>query len=310
MSTDDTNVAAADMIMCCASCGKAEINDIKLTPCDKCDLVHYCSDECQEQHRQQHEAICKLRAAELRDAILFKQPEESHLGDCPICYLPMPQENFKSLMRSCCLKTICNGCHYADAFRIDGKHNITCPFCRNGKDRLSKKSNYRKELMKWAEKNEPVALREIGKGCRNDGDLEGAFQNMKKAAGQGDAEAHFLLSDLFDKGLVSGVENEEEMANFHLAEAAIAGHPEARYCLGLVEMKNKQFDRAVKHWTIAATLGHDESIERLKKCYMDGHVSKDEFAAALRAHQAAANAMKSQKREEASWLFLRSYGEA
>jgi hypothetical protein len=32
---------------------------------------------------------CKKRAAELRDEILFKQPENTHLGDCPICFLPL-----------------------------------------------------------------------------------------------------------------------------------------------------------------------------------------------------------------------------
>ena len=75
---------------CCASCGMAEIDDVKLMPCDDCDLVRYCSDECQEDHRSTHEEACKKRAAELRDELLFKQPESSHMGDCPICCVPLP----------------------------------------------------------------------------------------------------------------------------------------------------------------------------------------------------------------------------
>ena len=34
------------MMMCCACCGVAEIDEIKLTKCDDCDLVRYCSNEC------------------------------------------------------------------------------------------------------------------------------------------------------------------------------------------------------------------------------------------------------------------------
>ena len=52
---------------------------------------------------------------------------------------------------------------------------------------------------------------------------------------------------------------------------------------------------------IAANLGHDGSLNVLKKAFMDGCglVSKDDFAAALRAHQAAVDATKSSQRDEA-----------
>ena len=49
---------------CCASCGIAEVDDIKLKECDGCDLVRYCSDECQRNHKLEHEEACKQRAAE------------------------------------------------------------------------------------------------------------------------------------------------------------------------------------------------------------------------------------------------------
>ena len=74
--------------MCCASCGIAEVDDVTLQKCDDCDLVRYCSDKCQQDHRPDHEAMCKERAAVLRDELLFRQPESTHLGDCPICCLP------------------------------------------------------------------------------------------------------------------------------------------------------------------------------------------------------------------------------
>eukprot|EP00984_Skeletonema_dohrnii_P024803 scaffold13949_cov67-Skeletonema_dohrnii-CCMP3373.AAC.2 len=76
---DDLEEAeAADMMMFCASCGIAEVDDIKLMTCNDCDLVRYCSDKCQQEHRSQHDAKCKERAAELRDELLFRQPESSY----------------------------------------------------------------------------------------------------------------------------------------------------------------------------------------------------------------------------------------
>eukprot|EP00985_Skeletonema_marinoi_P026737 scaffold20984_cov139-Skeletonema_marinoi.AAC.1 len=66
------------MMMCCASCGIAGVDDVKLKKCTACYLVRYCSVECQKEHRPQHKRACKKRAAELRDEILFKQPESTH----------------------------------------------------------------------------------------------------------------------------------------------------------------------------------------------------------------------------------------
>jgi hypothetical protein len=72
------------MCGCCASCGIAEVDDIKLKKCPACDLVRYCSEKCEQEHLPQHEEVCKKREAELRDEIVFRQPEGAHYGDCPI----------------------------------------------------------------------------------------------------------------------------------------------------------------------------------------------------------------------------------
>jgi hypothetical protein len=74
----------------CANCGIAQVDEIKLKDCDGCDLVKYCSDKCKEEHREQHEEECKKRASKLRNDDLFTQPDGTHLGECPICFLPMP----------------------------------------------------------------------------------------------------------------------------------------------------------------------------------------------------------------------------
>jgi TPR repeat protein len=120
---------------------------------------------------------------------------------------------------------------------------------------------------------------------------------LTKAAELGDVNAHYQLAVMYHEGI--GVEKDEKRELQHLEEAAIRGHPEARYNLAVTEWKNERFDRAVKHLIIAANLGYDDAIKILKQSYVRGHVSKEDFAAALRAHQAAVNATKSPQREKA-----------
>eukprot|EP00985_Skeletonema_marinoi_P001625 scaffold653_cov132-Skeletonema_marinoi.AAC.5 len=291
MSADQTE--AADI--CCASCDIAELDDIKLKTCDACDLVKYCSDKCQQDHQPQHELRCKERAAELRDEKLFRQPESTHLGDCPICFLPL-QLDLENSMMSCCGKMVCRGCDYANMLRErQARLQQTCPFCRRPLPNTQEEAvaNY----MKRVEKNDPVAMTHIGRKHYNNGDYESAFEYLTKAAELGDAIAHHCLSIMYREGL--GVEKDEKKGVYYLEEAAIAGHPKARYNLAGYEWDNERYDRAVKHYIIAANLGHDTSIQLLKESYAAGKVSKDDFAAALRAHQAAVDATKSPQREAA-----------
>jgi len=107
--------------------------------------------------------------------------------------------------------------------------------------------------------------------------------------------AQFNLSVMYRKG--QGVEKDEKMELYYLEEAAIGGDPYARHALGCDEEENGRFKRAVKHWIIAAKLGHDDSIQSLKEMYRSGGVIKEDFASALRGHQAAVDATKSPQRE-------------
>ncbi len=287
-------------MMFCASCGIAggDGDAIKLKKCNACYLVWYCSVKCQKEHRPKHKRACKQRAAELRDELLFKQPESSHLGDCPICYLPLSLKANTSKMAQCCSKRICDGCNFANQkCQFEGKLEIICPFCRHPVPSDDKTCN--RLLMNRVEINDPIALRQLGCIHEGEGDYKSAFKYLTKAAGLGDVMAHFELSGLYEKG--KGVEKDKKKEIHHLEEAAIGGHPIARYNLSRFEFINKRPNRAKKYTIIAANQGHDESLDALKKLFKatKGILSKDEFAAALRAHQAAVDATKSLQREEA-----------
>ena len=284
-------------MMLCASCGIAEVDDIKLKECDDCDLVRYCSDACQELHRPEHAGKCRKRAAELRDEILFKQPESNHFGDCPICCLPVPIDEQQTVFMTCCSKRICLGCIYTNQEReIKGRLQQKCPFCREpAPDRYEE---HNRRLMKRIEANDPAAMCEMGADIYNEGHYDSAFKYYSRAAALGNVLAHYHLSTSYREG--QGVEKNEKKHVYHAEKAAIAGHPEARYNLGCTEEQRGSFDRAAKHYIIAAKLGDDDSLRRVKDLYQSGIVNKDDFTAALRGYQTAINATKSPQREEAA----------
>eukprot|EP00984_Skeletonema_dohrnii_P023044 scaffold12161_cov81-Skeletonema_dohrnii-CCMP3373.AAC.5 len=284
-----------DMSSCCASCGIA-VDDIKLTTCDAdCKLVRYCSVACQRDHNPQHKEECK----KFSDELLFAQPESTHIGDCPICFLPFAiydgSGSIRKLM-TCCSKAICNGCCYANGLRERNASLDTCPFCRHPVP--TTKAEVVANTMKRVQVNDPVAMRQMGIRLNGKGDYGSAFEYLTKAARVGDASAHFHLSLMYWEG--EGVEKDEEKEVYHLEQAAIAGHPQARFNLGSIEWNNGSKERAVKHYIIAANLGYDKSVEFLKKGHSRGLVSKEDFASALRAHQAAVDAMKSPGRDAAA----------
>ena len=70
----------------------------------------------------------------------------------------------------------------------------------------------------------------------------------------------------------------------------------------------KNFDTAVKHWIIAAAQGHDDSISALMEVFKLGFLENEDLAFALRAHQAAVDAMKSPQRKAAE-EWARSIGD-
>jgi TPR repeat protein len=171
----------------------------------------------------------------------------------------------------------------------------TCPFCRTPVPETQVEID--RNCMKRIKAGDPVAMRQMGAKSENEGDSSAAFEYWTMAAKLGDAESHNQLATMYRKG--NGVEKDEKMKIYHLEKAAIAGHHLARYNLAMHEGENGRYERAVKHLIISANLGHDGSIQKLKESYTDGDVSKEDFAAALRAYQAAMVAMKSPQREAA-----------
>ena len=235
------------------------------------------------------------------DELLFQQPKCTHLGDCPICCLPLTQGKYSIFFFECCSKKICGGCWVANCSsrlslkKITKPENEICMFCRT--PATDKKDIRWDRLKKRIEVGDPIAMTSLGNELFDEGDYLGAFVHFSKAAALGYIDAHVSLSRAYSGG--AGVKLCEAIMVHHLEQAAIGGHPHARYRLAMHEEKNGRMDRAAKHCLISAKLGHNDALNTVKECYRSGIVSKEDFAAALRGHQAAIDATKSDQRTRA-----------
>jgi hypothetical protein len=229
-------LAASDEV--CASCGIAAIDDIKLKECGGgCNLVKYCSDNCQELHRDQHKEDCKKRKAEMRDKELFTQPNSSYMGECPICCLPLPIYMSKSTMMSCCCKYICIGCDHANQMRENEQGlEPRCAFCREPVP--DSEAECIKNVMNRIKKyNDPVGMTAMGKKHYREGDYGKALEYYTKAAELGDLGAHCGLGGLYLTGERVDVEKDMTKAIYHLEQAAIGGEPFSRRLLELMKQR-------------------------------------------------------------------------
>ena len=302
---------------CCAECG--EEGGVSLKTCKACMHARYCSAECQRNHWPKHKKQCKLRAAELRDEALFKDPPPKE--DCPICFLPMPINliNCMTLPPAtissvpiydfalaheelanettekcypCCGKSICTGCLHS--FRESGNAS-KCPFCNS--DRSSKTLEESVEqLMKRVGANDAGAMFAMGNQYHNGRtsliqDHAKAMEFYTRAAELGFSMASNNLGMLYHEG------GNMKKAKFHFEAAAMAGHEAARCNLGVIEYNSGNIERAIKHWTIAASAGSYNAMHEMRGFFEKGPVSRESIDSTLIAYNSSCNEMRSESRD-------------
>jgi len=237
------------MNACCAECGNIEGGGVSLKICKPCMQAKYCNAACQKNHWPTHKKQCKLRAAELRDEALFKDPPPKE--DCPICFLPMPKRLICCISLPpatissvpirdyaiantelanmateeyypCCGKTFCKGCVYSCCMSGNNK----CPFCnaeRIGRTDRELVADIRKRV----EANDAGAIWTLA-GSYYHGlyglqqDRTRAIDLYARAAELGFNKAHYHLGMLYHEG------GDLKKDKFHVEAAAMAGHDGAR----------------------------------------------------------------------------------
>ena len=259
---------------------------------------------------------CKLRAAELRDEALFKDPLP--MEECPICFLPMPinlincitlppatissvpiydfaiaNEELEEYF-SCCGKTICQGCVHSFNQTGNDDKNGKCAFCNS--DRNNTKEERVQEMMRRVNANDPNSICMLANSYHRG--LNGFQQDQTKtielyvrAAELGSSKAYGHLGNIYREG------GNMKKAKFHNEEGAMAGHEMARNNLGVIEYNSGNVERAVKHWTIAASAGEYLAMHHLKLCFERGHVSRESVSSTLEAYNNSCKEMRSEARD-------------
>ena len=307
---------------CCAECGKEEEEGCvaSLKACKSCMLVKYCNAECQKKHWPQHKIPCKLRAAELRDEALFKDPPQKE--DCPICFIPMPllliscvtlppatvtsvpitdfaneNEGLAKILTeqyyACCGKRICKGCIYS--FCAAGNHD-KCPFCNAERNINATEEERVQEILKQLEVNDANSMCVLANYYHHgNGGLQQdhakAMDLYNRAAGLGSSEAHFHLGIIYEEG------GNSKKAKICYEAAASAGHEMARGNLGVMEYDSGNMERAVKHWTIGASAGDYFAMQNLLVALKNGHVSRQSIDSTLDAYNNSCAEMRSEARD-------------
>ena len=293
----------------CANCGKEGTN---MNTCNKCKAATYCNASCKKKHRKQHKMDCEKRvaelheeqlererrAAELHDRELFKEPPP--IKDCDICMLPLPQLLSGWRYKSCCGKDICSGCIYAVSVRDAGVG--LCPFCRTPTPTTDEE--ILEQLKKRAEGGDVIAIYNMGCYYANGDyglpqDINKALEFWHRAAELGHAVAYYSIGGAYNDGI--GVRRDEDKAKQHYYElAAIGGDVDARCNLGYDERHTGNWDRALKHFILAAGGGEKESLSAIQEMFKTGHATKEDYTKALRAYQAYLGEVKSAQRDEAA----------
>jgi len=286
----------------CANCGKGEEESDKLKACTACNLVKYCNRECQIAHRPQHKKECRKRAAELHDVELFKQPPPE-VEDCPICFIRLPTLTSGRKYMSCCGKVICNGCAYAPRYDNQGNKvaEDKCAFCRTPAPKTQEEAVERLKKKFEADDAEAIYITGCYYAAGENGfpqDYPKALELYDRAGGLGYAGAYNNIGSSYQHG--KGVEVDMKKANHYYELAAMGGAVMARYNLGWLEENAGNADRALKHYMIAVRNGCAISLEETKDLYSNGHVTKDDYTAALRSYQEYLGEIKSAQRDKAA----------
>jgi len=286
-----------------------------MNTCNKCIMVKYCNAVCKKIHKKKHKKECEehvrrvvsqhneeLRiAAELHDEKLFKQPPPKE--DCPICFLRLPTLNTGWNYKTCCGKAVCSGCCYAPLYNNQGNEvdNQKCPYCRAPIPESNEEIVER--LQKRVEVGDPIAIYNLGIKYRDaeDGypqDHVKALELHHRAGELGNAMAYGSIGWAYDHG--EGVEVDKKKAIHCYELAAMKGDAISRYILGVNEENADNMNRALKHYMIAVTDGHAESLQEIQDLFTNGHATKEDYTKALRSYQEYLCEVKSRQRDEAA----------
>ena len=334
------NYPPINALVCCGNPGcnnneaeaedEAELFKPLSIMCPNCRTAHYCTVDCQQADRENHQQQCNQDAEKLKernewlernhnkentdndddivDELLFQAipPQD----DCIICTLPLPIDNMGTVYNSCCGNTICHGCWMKNSWvtKERGRQlipqrelDLRCPFCRKTTPASDNEFIIRnKKRMELNDSNAIfIASQYYKKGkCGLPQEPERAFQLCLRASELGNTKAYNNLGLFYKEGVV--VPKDMAKAKGYYEMAAKKGNIEARYNLGMGEMEKENYQTAGKHLLISAAAGDALSLVEIADCYKYRHVTKKEYITALTSYIQVQNDEYSIERKRAA----------
>mmetsp|Transcript_6540 Transcript_6540/g.8413 ORF Transcript_6540/g.8413 Transcript_6540/m.8413 type:complete len:297 (+) Transcript_6540:69-959(+) len=280
----------------CAACGKSS-NDLKT--CNACKLVKYCNVTCQKAHRPKHKTACKHRAAELHEKALFSPPPPKQ--DCPICCLPLPISKSDIQYQYCCGQHLCTGCIFFHMKEFLNQEVYNCPFCRMPAT-IDDDAEYLRRIHARIDAGDAEAMHCLG--CKYSDGEKGLTKNHQKAmewwskaAKLGLSTANRNIAAAYYDG--RGVPKDPKKEKYYHEIAAMAGHVSSRSVLGTIEYNEGHFDRAYKHWMMAAKAGCTYSLKEVQEGFENRFVTKEQYEEILVAFKDSVDEMQSVQRDHA-----------
>jgi len=210
----------------------------------------------------------------------------------------------------CCGKIICSGCIHAVITNFESPENRDnyvkmdaplCPFCRTPQATTEKEmiERYKQRV----DLNDANAIYNFGtfyyQGANGfSKNRAKALKFYHRAGNLGAISGYYNIGHAYFSGV--GVEKDNMKARHYTELAAIRGHAKARYHLGIMENKEGNKERALKHYMIAAGFGCNHSLKQVRALYMDGYATKEEYSTALRLYQTYLDEVKSDQRDAAA----------
>jgi TPR repeat protein len=192
----------------------------------------------------------------------------------------------------CCGKSICRVCTHSLA---TSGNNERCAFCNADRKSFTADESI-KAILKRVEVNDPGAIFVLAYSY--DYGLNGVQQDHSKAmelyaraADLGCSKGHNRLAGIYYEW------GNLKKSKFHSEAAAMAGCEYARSTVGYMEHVAGNVERAIKHWSIAASAGDYDSMNQLRRYFKEGLVSRESIDSILAAYNNSCAEMRSEARD-------------
>jgi len=158
-------------------------------------------------------------------------------------------------------------------------------------------------MKKRVEAGDPIAIYKqgvyYGEGVNGyQQDHKKAIELLFRANELGCVKSNSCIGYSYEFGRGMDVDKKKALHYYELA--AMKGDSLARNNLGNIEARAGNFDRALRHYTIAVRDGFDSSLKNIQQLYLDGYATKEDYTKALQSYQVYLSEIKSDQRDRAA----------